>query len=53
MSINDATMPASGYANQFAEEGMVDAAGVHGETDQRKLAGRVRRAVFGYLNTLV
>jgi hypothetical protein len=32
-------------------KGMVDSAGVRGETDQRKLAGRVRRAVFGYLNT--
>ncbi|MGA7806842.1 TetR/AcrR family transcriptional regulator [Bradyrhizobium sp.] len=31
--------------------GIIDAAGVHGETDQRKLASRVQRAVFGYLNT--
>jgi hypothetical protein len=31
-------------------KGMVDAAGVRGEIDQRQLAGRVRRAVFGYLN---
>jgi AcrR family transcriptional regulator len=31
-------------------KGMVDAAGVHGETDQRSLSIRVRRAVFGYLN---
>lgn len=31
-------------------KGMVDAAGRCGETDQRELAGRVRRAVFGYLN---
>lgn len=31
-------------------KGMVDAAGVYGETDHRKLSIRVRRAVFGYLN---
>jgi hypothetical protein len=31
-------------------KGMVDAAGVHGETDQHELTIRVRRAVFGYLN---
>ncbi len=31
-------------------KGIVDAAGVHGEIDQRKLASRVQRAVFGYLN---
>lgn len=31
-------------------KGMVDAAGVRGETDQRELARRVQRAVFGYLN---
>jgi AcrR family transcriptional regulator len=31
-------------------KGMVDAAGVHGETDQRKLSVRVHKAVFGYLN---
>jgi len=31
-------------------KGMVDAAGVDGETDQRELSVRVRRAVFGYLN---
>jgi len=31
-------------------KGMVDAAGVRGEIDQRELAGRVQRAVFGYLN---
>ncbi|HTW27522.1 MAG TPA: hypothetical protein VME92_10375 [Acetobacteraceae bacterium] len=29
--------------------GMIDAAGAHGETDQRKLSLRVKRAVFGYL----
>jgi AcrR family transcriptional regulator len=32
-------------------KGMVDAAGVRGETDQRALSVRVQRAVFGYLNT--
>jgi hypothetical protein len=32
-------------------KGMVDAAGVRGETDQRTLSIRVQRAVFGYLNT--
>lgn len=32
-------------------KGIVDAAGVHGETDQRGLARRVERAVFGYLTT--
>jgi AcrR family transcriptional regulator len=31
-------------------KGMVDAAGVYGETDQHELTIRVRRAVFGYLN---
>lgn len=31
-------------------KGMVDAAGVRGERNQRELADRVRRAVFGYLN---
>lgn len=31
-------------------KGMVDTAGVHGETDQRTLATRVQRAVFGYLD---
>lgn len=31
-------------------KGMVDAAGVHGETDQRELSKRVHRAVFGYLS---
>jgi hypothetical protein len=30
-------------------KGMIDAAGVRGETDAEKLAERVRRAVFGYL----
>lgn len=30
-------------------KGMVDAAGVYGETDQEGLAKRVKRAVFGYL----
>jgi AcrR family transcriptional regulator len=30
-------------------KGIVDAAGVHGETDQPRLAARVERAVFGYL----
>jgi AcrR family transcriptional regulator len=34
-------------------KGMVDTAGVHGETDQRGLAKRVQRAVFGYLNSFV
>jgi hypothetical protein len=34
-------------------KGMVDAAGVRGEIDQRELARRVQRAVFGYLNTPV
>ncbi|HTV71888.1 MAG TPA: TetR family transcriptional regulator [Rhizobiaceae bacterium] len=31
-------------------KGMVDNAGVYGETDQRNLAMRVQRAVFGYLS---
>ncbi|HVY15563.1 MAG TPA: TetR/AcrR family transcriptional regulator [Rhodopila sp.] len=31
-------------------KGMVDTAGVYGETDQHALSLRVRRAVFGYLN---
>jgi AcrR family transcriptional regulator len=31
-------------------KGMVDAAGEQGEIDQRQLAVRVERAVFGYLN---
>jgi AcrR family transcriptional regulator len=30
-------------------KGMIDAAGMHGETDQRDLAARVWRAAFGYL----
>jgi AcrR family transcriptional regulator len=34
-------------------KGMVDAAGVHGETDQHGLSVRVQRAVFGYLNAPV
>ena len=33
-------------------KGMVDAAGIHGETEQQALASRVGRAVFGYLNVL-
>jgi AcrR family transcriptional regulator len=32
-------------------KGIVDAAGVHGETDQPGLTQRVERAVFGYLTT--
>lgn len=34
-------------------KGMVDAAGAHGETDQRALSLRVRGAVAGYLNASV
>ena len=32
-------------------KGMIDAAGIHGETGERALATRVERAVFGYLRT--
>ena len=31
-------------------KGMVDTAGMHGETDQRAVSARVQRAVSGYLN---
>ena len=34
-------------------KGMVDAAGVRGETDRHDLSIRVRRAVFGYLDASV
>jgi AcrR family transcriptional regulator len=41
---------AAAYDVMAIIKGMVDAAGVRGETAQRKLAIRVQRAVFGYLN---